>query len=338
MYEPLVITQGTQPAATPVVPTLPAGAVVTIDFGFNGTNLTQVGATRTALFQGRCVNGLRGSIFGQVSFCNGTAVLPGRAAGRGGRAPWSFRRRARPRRQPGWPVPTTRNFNMIDQDQSDNVTTQYLLTADGQTAQFNAANQAALAGATTINNGSDNALLDAFLDPTLGCTPFTAPDLSQAGTAGTSQALDELSAAKNQTAPIALVPENDEMTLVNNAFSVTKTNLYRSNVGQPPVSAANDAADSPANYCQNMVNVQTAFLNANQALLATGTSPVPGVGNNLLTFLANRLNMSFTNLNCQNFGLTDPVTVTLDGNGVATAATFNVTQQKATATTPRAPA
>jgi hypothetical protein len=51
------------------------------------------------------------------------------------------------------------------------------------------------------------------------------------------------------------------------------------------------------------------------------------VGNNLFTFLANRLNMSFTNLNCQNFGLTNPVTVTLDGNGVATAATINATQQ-----------
>ena len=61
------------------------------------------------------------------------------------------------------------------------------------------------------------------------------------------------------------------------------------------------------------------------------------MGNNLLTFLANRLNMSFTNLNCQNFGLTNPVTVTLDGNGVATAATFNVTQQTATAT-PATPA
>ena len=142
-----------------------------------------------------------------------------------------------------------------------------------------------------------------------------------------------MSAAKNQTAPIALVPENDEMTLVNNAFSVTKTNLYRAQVGQAPISAANNAADSPANYCQNMVNIQTPFLNANQTLLATGTSPVPAVGNNLLTFLANRLNMSFTNLNCQNFGLTNPVTVTLDGNGVAIAATFNTAQQTATAAT-----
>jgi hypothetical protein len=123
------------------------------------------------------------------------------------------------------------------------------------------------------------------------------------------------------------------MVLVNNAFSVQKTNLYRSNVGQVPISAANNLADSPANYCQNMVNVQTPFLNTNQALLATGTSPVPAVGNNLLTFLANRLNMSFTNLNCQNFGLNNPVTVTLDGNGAATAATFNVAQQTATAAT-----
>ena len=331
VYEPLVITQGTTPAAAPVVPTLPAGAVVTIDFGFNGTNLTQVGATATALAQGRCVNGLGGSIFGQVSFCNGTgffrAAFRAEAAGR-----LVVPATGTSTKAPGVACPVTRNFNMIDQDQSDNVTTTYLLTAGGLTAQFNAANQAALAGATPINNGSDNALLDLFLDPTLGCTPFTAPDLSQAGTTGTSQALDELSAAKNAPTPAALVPENDEMTLVNNAFSAQKTNLYRSNVGQAPISFANDQADSPANYCVNMVNIQTPFLNTNQALLATGNSPVPGVGNNLLTFLANRLNMSFTNLNCQNFGLTNPVTVTLDGNGAATAATFNVTPQKATNT------
>jgi hypothetical protein len=139
-------------------------------------------------------------------------------------------------------------------------------------------------------------------------------------------------AAKDATAPIALVPENDEMVLVNNAASTAKTNLYRSNVGQAPISAANDAADSPANYCQNMVNVQTPFLAKNQTLLTGGPTPVPGTGNNLLTFMANRLNMSFTNLGCQNFGLKNPVTVTLDGNGAAIAATFNTTPQKATTT------
>ena len=61
--------------------------MVTIDVGFNGTDLTQVGATPTALAQGRCVNGLGdGSDFGQVSFCNGTgffqAAFRAEAAGR----------------------------------------------------------------------------------------------------------------------------------------------------------------------------------------------------------------------------------------------------------------
>ena len=97
VYEPLVITQGTTPAAAPVVPPLPANAVVTIDFGFNGTNLTQVGATPGALQQGRCVNGLPGSIFGQVSFCNGSdffqAAFRAEAQGKLRSRPWVPRRR-----------------------------------------------------------------------------------------------------------------------------------------------------------------------------------------------------------------------------------------------------
>ena len=72
VYDPLVVTEGTTPAVAPVVPVLPRNAVVTIDFGFNGTDLTQVGATPSALRQGNCVNGQQGSVFGQVSFCNGT--------------------------------------------------------------------------------------------------------------------------------------------------------------------------------------------------------------------------------------------------------------------------
>ncbi len=328
VYEPLVITQGTTPAAAPVVPALPAGAIVTIDFGFNGTTLSQVGATPEALRQGNCVDGLNGSVFGQVSFCNGIeffqAAARAEAEGRltipaTGTSPVT-----------GQPCLTTRSFDVVDQDPSDNVTTAYLLTATGQTAQLNAANTAALPGATQIVNGSDNKLLTAFLDPTLGCTPYQVPDLSQDGTLGTSQALNELAAAKNQAAPVALVPENDEMVLVNNAFSIQKTDLYRAEIGQPMVSPANDASSSPASFCQDMVNIQTPFLSANQSVLATGGSPVPAVGDNLLTFLANRLSMSFANLSCQTYGLTDPVTVTLDGNGVATAATFNTTQQTVT--------
>ena len=329
VYEPLVITAGTKPAVTPVRPRLPRGSLVTIDFGFNGTNLTQVGATRNALREGNCTGGLGSSIFGQVSFCNGTQFFQA--------ASWSerFGRLKVPSagrsHVTGQACPTTRSFQLVDQDQSDNVTTTYLLDpATGQTAQDTPANAANMPGATPIANGSDNVLLDAFLDPALGCKPFEAPDLSNGGTPGTSQALDELQAARSQSGPVALIPENDEMTLVDNNFSVTKTNLYRAEVGQPAVSWSNQRTDNPATYCQNMINLQSPFLAAHQGLLTGQPTPVAGTGDNLFTFMANRLDMSFTNLNCQNFGLTDPVSVTLDQNGVAVAATINTTQQKAT--------
>jgi hypothetical protein len=332
-YEPLVITKGTTPAAPPVVPTLPANSIVTIDFGFNGTDLTQVGATRRALRRGSCLDGLNGSVFGQVSFCNGTAFFQAaqqlEAQGKlvvpsAGTSPVT-----------GKPCPTTRDFTIVDQDPSDNVTSRYLLTDSGQTAQNNPQNTSALPGATVISNGSDNALLDSFVDPAIGCKPFEAPDLSAGGAPGSSQALDELSAAKNQGAPIALVPENDEMVMIGSNFSAAKTDLYRSNVGQTRVNATTNASSSPAKFCQNMINVQTVFLKDSEATLTPQPTPVADVGNNLFTFMANRLNMSFDNLSCSTYGLTDPVTVTTDDNGAATGATIDTTQQ--TASDPSAP-
>src|SRR5580700_1323072 len=75
VYDPLVVTQGTRPAVRPSVPRIPANAVVTIDFGFNGKDLFQVGATPTTLADANCVNGQAGSAFGQVSFCNGISFF-----------------------------------------------------------------------------------------------------------------------------------------------------------------------------------------------------------------------------------------------------------------------
>jgi len=341
VYDPLVVTQGTTPAIAPVVPTLPRHAIVTIDFGFNGTDLFQVGATPTALQQGNCTNGQSGSIFGQVSFCNGIQFF---------NTAFQLEREGRlrvpsegtsakivptgGRLGTGTDCPVTRNFDMVDQDPSDNVTTEYLLNpTTGQTAQDTTANAGNLTGSMLLLNGSDNTLLDLFMDPVLGCTPFQAPDLANNDQPTSSQALDELLAAKNQPRMAALVPENDEMTLDGNGqFDAAKTDLYREEVGQAPVDRQNNQTSSPAMYCQNMVNIQTPFLAANQTLLATGQAPVAGVGDNLFTFLANRLLMSFTNLACQNFGFTNPVTVTLNGAGAAIAATFNTTPQQATNT------
>jgi hypothetical protein len=336
VYDPLVVTQGTTPAVAPAVPVLPRDAVVTIDFGFNGTDLYQVGATPNTLRNANCVNGQTGSIFGQVSFCNGVNFF--RAAFKDERegllkvpSPGTSDKiiPSGGAMGTGRVCPVTRNFDMVDQDPSDNVTTEYLLNpATGQTAQDTTSNSENIAGSTLLVNGSDNTLLDLFMDPVLGCTPFEAPDLSNNDVPTSSQALDELLSAAHQPKIAALVPENDEMVLNgSDQLDAAKTDMYREEIGQAPVDPQTDKTSSPAMYCQNIVDIQTPFLAANQAVLATGQAPVTGVGDNLLTFLANRLNMSFTNLACQNFGLTNPVTVTLNGQGVAIAAIFNTTRQ-----------
>jgi hypothetical protein len=143
----------------------------------------------------------------------------------------------------------------------------------------------------------------------------------------TSQALDELAAAADQTAPIALTPVNDPMTMDNGAISIRKTNLYRQGVDQPLLPWYTSPTANAQAYCTDMVNFQAARLDLDKPYTTNAPSPVPSLGNNLFTFLAARLAGSFGNLNCQNYGLIDPVTLTLDANGVATDAALNITQQ-----------
>lgn len=328
VYSPLVVTAGTQPAAAPVAPTIAAGSVVEISIGFNGTNLFLTGAGAT---QGNCVDALGQSVFGQVSACNavafyqaanadianGTLKVPVGGTGTNGQA-----------------CQTSRAFSVIDQDQSDNVVSQYLITAGGQTAVNSPANNAQLTGATVLTNGSDNALISEFVDPANGCTPFTAPDSTYPKPNAPSQALNELQALADQQGTIAVVPPNDEMTLVGGQMSIDKTNAYRSIVGQPLLAANTNPATVAASYCQNMVNIAPARNNMDMAADAAFASPVPAVGSNLATFLGNRLSMSFVNLGCSNYGLTNPVNVTLDGNGVATAVSYNLAQQTAKGAAP----
>ena len=325
VYNPLVITAGTTAAATPVAPTIAPGSQVIIDVGFNGTNLVLQGRGAR---QGHCVDALGQSVIGQVSACNavnfynlanaeiarGTLTVPPAGTSLDGQ-----------------PCLTTRSFGTVDQDQSDNVITSYLLNGNGQTAQNTAANAAAIAGATTLLNGSDDKLLAAFLDPANGCKAFTTTDTTDpAGTSG-SQALNELSARVNQQGTIAVVPVNDEMTLVGGAFSVAKTNVYRSLVDQPLLAANVNPAQVAMDYCQNLVNIQSARNQLDMTRELNFGTPVAAVGKTLATFMGNRLSMSFVNLGCANFGLTNPVTVTLDGNQVATAVTFNTAPQAAKA-------
>jgi hypothetical protein len=304
IYHPLVIDDGTQPAAAPVRPTLPPRASVAVWFGFQANTLSlrakRFNRHRLLLrFLGgngnQCVNGTANSPFGQFAYCNAPAFFAAaKAAIRAG----SLRVPALGTARDGQPCPSTRDFSVVDQDQSDNLDTKYLALPDGRTAQFSPANQAQLAGATVLTNASDNGLLDRFIDPALGCQPFTAPDISGGNSPTPALALNELQAAADQGAPVALVPPNDPMAQVNGQNNTAKTNLYRAGVNMGPAAAA----DTGAAYCTNLGKVAPARLAGAQQLLANATSPDPAAGATLFDFLTQRLTASWTNLNCQ--GLT----------------------------------
>jgi hypothetical protein len=324
VYAPLVVTAGSKPAVWSAPPTIPAGSVVIIDTGFNGNNLVLEGR---GAYQGKCADALGNSIIAQTAACNynafyyqankeisaGTLKVPALGTGSDGK-----------------PCESTESFSLIDQDQSDNVVSEYLLKGNGQTAQDRASNKNAMGGATVIANGSDDGLLAHFVDPALGCTPFTAPDATTPGNTEGSQALNVLSARQDQTTMPALLPVNDPQLLVNGAFSLGKVNAYRAMNDQSALSQYQNMNWDAATYCQNMVNTAPTKLKLDFAKEVGFTSPVPATGNNLATFMGARLSASFTNLNCQDFGLKDPVTVTVNGNGVATAVHYRIFQQKAT--------
>jgi hypothetical protein len=306
VYHPLVIDDGTPPAATPPTPALPADAVVGVWFGFNGTTLTLAGD------HGGCVNGTLDSPFGQVAYCNAAtffrAANTAIAAGKLTVPPLGTA-------ADGQPCPTTRDFAVVDQDQSDNLATSYRVLGGGRVAQDSAAN--AGLGGTLLTNASDNGLLDAFVDPALGCRPMTAPDAGDSGRQVPALALNELQAAAHQGAPVAVVPANDPMVLVDDNPSAVKTALYREGVDQPVAASSDGAA-----YCRSLVAVAPGRLKANQTRFSAATTPDPAAATNLFTFLAQRLQASYQNLGCGDLGAPKlPLTVKKDGD-TAVAATI----------------
>ena len=199
IYDPLVVTAGTTPAVAPVAPKIPRGSAVIIDIGSNGNNLVLEGRGAR---QGNCVDALGQSVIGQVSACNAVSFY--RAAD-AAIASGLLKVPAIGTATDGQACETVRNFALVDQDQSDNVVSTYLINGNGQTAQDTPANANSLTGATAIANGSDDRLLSDFVDPANGCTAFTANNTTDAAGATGSQALNELSARVNQTGTIAVV-------------------------------------------------------------------------------------------------------------------------------------
>jgi hypothetical protein len=324
IYHPLVIDNGTKPAVAPVVPALPANAIVALWIGYNGNNLTLAAADPNNLSNAKCVNGVPGSIFSQVSFCNASAFFQAanNAANNG-----SLRVPALATAKDGQTCPTVRSFSVVDQDQSDNVDTLYLATSTGTIAQKTQANIAKLQGATTLLNPGDNSLFGYFVAPALGCTPWKVPSLDDPGQMVPSQAVDELQAHLLQKTPVARVPSRDPMVEFDGRPDLAKQNLYRAGMDQP---AANSDTFKTAPYCREMLRALPKMV-LDQKLETNFASIAPAAANNTFTFLAQRWVASWGLLTCQNLiNIAAPITLTTDANtGVVTAAKIDTAKLSA---------
>jgi hypothetical protein len=290
VYDPLVIDKGTRPAIAPVVPTLPEHAIVALWFGFNGNILTL--SRNDGFNQGKCVDRVDNSPFGQFAYCNAPAFF--NAANKAIRD-----KNLLPPRlglaKDGKTCPSTRDFSVVDQDQSDNVTATYLV-AKGRIAQNTAANRAKLPATAQLINPSDNKLLVSFIDPALGCRSWMVPNLADPGHLTTALPLNELQAAVHQPFPVALVPARDPMVLVDGQPNLDKLNAFRVGVDQPPVTSLKQA--STADYCQNLrqFGAQRILLDAP----LTKNAPSPDPATKLFAFLVQRFNTTWgpMGLNC----------------------------------------
>lgn len=317
VYDPLVVDAGKQPAIAPTVPTLPANGVVGIWFGFNGTNLTLQGPGANS-----CVNGVKGSVFGQMAYCNAQQFFT--AAHNAHVQPPALGTA-----KDGKPCPTVRDFSLVDQDQSDNTTDQYLLNKAGATAQDEPQNRQQLQGAGTSANGSDERLLSIAVNGALGCQSWTAPDLGD--TTKTQQLtalpLNELQAEAQQRQPVALTPALDPMTLVDNQPNLDKLNAYRVGVNQAPVQSLGQA-DTKA-YCNNLLQTGLPRIAKDKPLTQAAPSPFPNQANNLFTFLAMRFSNTFQDqqgfLHCTALlNVANPIELQMNGDNVVTAANINL--------------
>jgi hypothetical protein len=313
VYSPLVVDAGSRPAITPTTPALPAGAVVGIWVGYNGDNLVLRGPGRAS-----CIGGVEHSAFGQNAFCNATAFFEAaHQAIRAGRLAVPALGTAKD----GKPCPTARDFSVVDQDQSDNTTTRYLVTADGRLAQETPANVAALAGATVAKNGSDEALLSRGVGVALGCTQWTVPNLADEmhQQRSTAWALNELMASVRQAPPVALVPAGDPFVFIGDQASLTKLNAYRAGVDQPQVASLAEADTTP--YCRSLLSTGLARIAADRQFTEPAASPFPADASNLFNFLALRFNQTFSNgdgfLHCEQLlGVRNPVQLQMTGDVV----------------------
>lgn len=302
VYDPAVITAGQTPPVIPPVPRLEAGDVVAIWTGFNGNELKLTGPGA-----GQFVN------FAQQSYDNSPAFFAVlRADVRAGLVHVPAVGTA----SDGQACPTSRDFSLVDQDQSDNVPVTY--TYDG--------------GAS---NGSDEQLLT-LVQQSLGCAEWKVPLLDPAVAVGdgagmsTSGILQEEQASVAQKAPVALVPGNDEFVTNNGQFvppngtgqpDLFFQDLYRRQTGQPLTVNGQDTLA----YCQKLSSTGAPRLALDAATEAKFPAPAFAmIGTNLANVLAGRFQATWNLLNCPGLtGSASPITPVVDMNtGLVTSATY----------------
>ena len=313
VYNPLVIDIGTQPAISPVVGILPSNNIVIINIGINGVSITLIPSLMQNSIQvGNCVNGLpNGTIFGQVAYCNGLAFFAevNKLISSGLVVIPLLKNTLL-----GDICPTTRNFGVVDQDQSDNVITQYIITTAGTIAQDTSNNRNNLSILQIITNGSDNRLLSLFINPAIGCMSFAVPDLVDNLVLRSSLALNEIQANTNSIfpIPIALVHPNDPMVLDKGQISLEKINLYRVGVNQQILQII--TGQENLDYCNGLNNFGVPFIILHQNEFANFKSP-DITANNLLNFLCRRYTTSWVNLKCDILtGKPSIITVVIEPN------------------------
>ena len=331
VYYPLVIDIDTIPAIQPEVFPLPTNNVIVIHVGINGDTVTLLPTIKyniSSIDTGNCINGLpNGSVFGQFAYCNGLnffqTVNKNINMGLLSIPPIlnsTF----------GDVCPTTRSFPIVDQDQSDNVLSQYIITQDLKVAQDSPLNRNILQVLKIISNGSDNRLLNIFINPAIGCQSFTASNLVNKNIKQSSVALNEIQANLTPiTETTALVPPFSPFVIDdNNTQSVLKTNLYRDGVNQPNIIVIDN--NDNINYCNQMGNLTPVFFIIHKDELLNMTSPDIDVGNNLMNFMASRFEKSWEILDCENLiGIPSPITAIIDPN-TGIAISNNLIQQQTT--------
>ncbi len=322
IYTPLVVDQGQTPARPPVVPFLPRNARVALWFGSNADGKLSLRGTDNLAASG-CVNGGPGGasdVFGQVGFCNaprffraaqrainlGQLVVPPLGTGKDGQA-----------------CPTVRDFAVVDQDQSDNVLTTYLQSADGKIAQDTVANRAALPGAIQLRNASDNRVVSVGMANSLGCNPWKVASLTDPGQTVSSQALNELFARARQARPVARIPSGNPFALSDGKESLEKLNALRRGVAQFTVTSLAQA--DTTRYCRNLFRIAPARFKSAEALFRAEPTPRATVANSFFTFLAARFVGTDEVLQCSaKLGVTNPITITNDANDVTIDAKINL--------------